>query len=278
MAILDAPARFADDIGKGVADFGKTASGIKDDITRELSRDIAKAGKQVRLDERLEDVARKVRSELPKDGIEGVIARLQRELPDTDRDRYDRAFQRGRARTRSSFLGIGAVLGILGGIAGVLLLDPTRGPARRRQLAAKVREVTGTISAVATRQVSDLTAKAKQVAQERGVALPGVGTPATEGVDPSGTWTSPVTASSDVVDGVTAATIGHEDAPRPDLSQWDAIPADAPSVPNAATTDARTPIAAGTISAEGHDALAGQQPGIDGGAEEIERGDWHRTI
>lgn len=281
MAILDAPARIADDIGKGVADIGKSASNLKDDITRELSRDLAKAGKQVRLDERIDDAGRRIRSGLPKDGIDGVVSRLQRELPDTDRDRYDRAFQRGWSRARSSYVGVGVVVGILGGIVGALLLDPAKGEERRRHLSAKVREVTDQVSSVAGRQVRDLTARAKHVVEDRGVTLPGQGGPADGDVDPSRTRTTPVTAISadDAGSGMTAQTIGHDDAPRPDLSQWDAIPADAPAVPNAATIDARTPIAAGTISAEGHEALAGQQPGVAGsGATEGDRGDWHRTI
>ena len=42
-----------------------------------------------------------------------VVFRLLRELPDTDKDRYDIAFERGRAQARSSLLFGGMTIGTL---------------------------------------------------------------------------------------------------------------------------------------------------------------------
>jgi gas vesicle protein len=64
-----------------------------------------------------------------------LMTRVIRELPDTDRDRYDIAYQRGRAQTRSLYVLGGLVLGAVAGGAATMLLDPERGPTRRRGLA-----------------------------------------------------------------------------------------------------------------------------------------------
>ena len=42
-----------------------------------------------------------------------VVVRLLRELPDTDKDRYDIAFERGRAQARSSLLFGGMTIGLV---------------------------------------------------------------------------------------------------------------------------------------------------------------------
>jgi hypothetical protein len=63
-----------------------------------------------------------------------LMTRVIRELPDTDRDRYDVAYQRGRAQTRSLYVLVGLVLGGVAGGAATMLLDPERGATRRRGL------------------------------------------------------------------------------------------------------------------------------------------------
>ena len=64
-----------------------------------------------------------------------VVFRLLRELPDTDKDRYDVAYERGRAQARSSLLFGGMTIGLVAGALGLFLLDPVAGSGRRAQLA-----------------------------------------------------------------------------------------------------------------------------------------------
>jgi hypothetical protein len=65
--------------------------------------------------------------------VDEIISRIQRELPDTDRSRYDIAYARGRAQARSSMFFGGLTLGGLIGGALVFFLDPERGNARRAE-------------------------------------------------------------------------------------------------------------------------------------------------
>ena len=70
-----------------------------------------------------------------------VVVRLLRELPDTDKDRYDIAFERGRAQARSSLLFGGMTIGLVAGALGLFLLDPVVGSARRAELAKRAKAV-----------------------------------------------------------------------------------------------------------------------------------------
>ncbi len=70
--------------------------------------------------------------------MDDVISRITRELPDTDRDRYDIAYARGRAQARSALLAGGLALGAAVGSAAMFLLDPERGKARRTALAERL--------------------------------------------------------------------------------------------------------------------------------------------
>ena len=70
-----------------------------------------------------------------------VVVRLLRELPDTDKDRYDIAFERGRAQARSSLLFGGMTIGLVAGALGLFLLDPVVGSGRRAQLAKRAKAV-----------------------------------------------------------------------------------------------------------------------------------------
>ncbi len=68
-----------------------------------------------------------------------VVFRLLRELPDTDKDRYDIAYERGRAQARSSLLFGGMTIGLVAGALGLFLLDPVVGSGRRAQLAERAK-------------------------------------------------------------------------------------------------------------------------------------------
>ena len=54
--------------------------------------------------------------------MDDVVFRLLRELPDTDKDRYDIADGRGRAQARSSLLFGGIALGLVAGALGTFRL------------------------------------------------------------------------------------------------------------------------------------------------------------
>jgi gas vesicle protein len=68
-----------------------------------------------------------------------VVLRLLRELPDTDKDRYDIAYGRGRAQARSVLLFGGMTIGLVAGALAVFLFDPTVGGGRRAQLAQRAK-------------------------------------------------------------------------------------------------------------------------------------------
>jgi hypothetical protein len=70
-----------------------------------------------------------------------VVFRLLRELPDTDKDRYDVAYERGRAQARSSLVFGGMMIGLVAGALVLFLLDPVEGTGRRTQLARRARTV-----------------------------------------------------------------------------------------------------------------------------------------
>lgn len=63
--------------------------------------------------------------------MDDIVGRLMRELPDTDKDRYDLAYQRGRAQARSSLVAGGLAVGLAAGAALMFLLDPRLGRGRR---------------------------------------------------------------------------------------------------------------------------------------------------
>jgi len=70
-----------------------------------------------------------------------VVFRLLRELPDTDKDRYDVAYERGRAQARSSLLFGGMTIGLVAGALSLFLLDPVAGSGRRAQLVTRAKTV-----------------------------------------------------------------------------------------------------------------------------------------
>ena len=102
--------------------------------------DIAHAGDKVQADDPLDEVGQRLRAVASTTAIRALIARLERELPDTDRDRYARAFARGRAQGRSKYLAVGIVAGVTTGIVAALLLEPGHGKERRDRIGGKVEQ------------------------------------------------------------------------------------------------------------------------------------------
>jgi gas vesicle protein len=101
-----------------------------------------------------------------------LVNKIQRELPDTDKDRYDVAFERGHAQARSGLLLGGLVFGTIVGAAATFLFDPNRGDGRRAQLASRMTGVKNDLTRVASGRVADLQNRAKGAAIETGIRKP----------------------------------------------------------------------------------------------------------
>jgi hypothetical protein len=104
--------------------------------------------------------------------MKDVMARIQRELPDTDRDRYDVAYERGRAQARSGLLAGGLALGSAVGAGLMWLMDPARGAERRAQLASRATGLKNTLGRTAGGKAEDLQNRVSGFAIERGIKQP----------------------------------------------------------------------------------------------------------
>jgi gas vesicle protein len=180
--VSDAAKDAAKDVGDAAKGAMKDASGsVKDasdaarerlegigELIRDAIREWSKASGDRKVDARLDEIAQRLRSAVPASTFKTTVTRLERELPDTDKDRYDRAYERGRVQTRTIYVAGGLAVGIGAGIAAAMLLDPKRGQERRAQI-ARFKDQVG-------RQVADrsreLTSRAKAVAAERGIGQP----------------------------------------------------------------------------------------------------------
>jgi hypothetical protein len=103
--------------------------------------------------------------------MDDVVVRLLRELTDTDKDRYDIAYERGRAQARSSLLFGGMALGVALGGLGLFLLDPVLGAGRRAQLAQRTMAGLSDLQRTITGRSRDLRNRTLGTATELG--LPG---------------------------------------------------------------------------------------------------------
>jgi hypothetical protein len=113
---------------------------------RELRADLTDSPEAQQPEHILEDLGQRLRDLVSAGGIRTFLARLERELPDTDKDRYDRAYTRGRVQARSIYLALGLAAGISAGVAAALLLEPRHGRERREALARKVSGLSGQVS------------------------------------------------------------------------------------------------------------------------------------
>jgi gas vesicle protein len=96
------------------------------------------------------------------------LSRLQRKLPDTDKDRYDVAFEQGVSQARSGLLFGGLLVGALTGAAAMYLLDPARGADRRAKLASRASGLRDEIARTATGKGEDLQNRARGAAADHG--------------------------------------------------------------------------------------------------------------
>ncbi len=147
------------------------------ELVRVLRSDIAHAGDKVQADNPLDAAGQRLRAVASTTAIRALIARLERELPDTDRDRYARAFARGRAQGRSKYLVVGIAAGVTTGIVAALLLEPEHGKERRDRIGAKVSSLTAGISSRAASTAKVAEYRARGIAVERGLVKPQAETP-----------------------------------------------------------------------------------------------------
>jgi hypothetical protein len=112
----------------------------------------------------------RMKDELP--AAEDVVSRVQRELPDTDKTRYDVAYERGRAQARSGLLFGGLAIGSLLGAALMWVLDPVKGAGRRAQLGQRVTALRNHLQRTAGGRTKDLQNRVEGFAIERGVKSP----------------------------------------------------------------------------------------------------------
>lgn len=109
--------------------------------------------------------------------MSNLISRIQRELPDTDKDRYDAAYERGRAQAHSGNLLGGLALGAIVGAVLMYLFDPDRGAGRRAELVSRATALRNDVAQTTSGRVEDLENKPMGVAIEAGIAKPNGETP-----------------------------------------------------------------------------------------------------
>lgn len=166
------------------------------ELLRVFRSDIAHAGDKVQADGPLDEVGQRLRAVASTTAIRALIARLERELPDTDRDRYARAFARGRAQGRSKYLAVGIAAGVATGIVAALLLEPGHGKERRVRIGSKVSSLTAGVSSRAASAATIAQDRARGIAVQRGLIKPETGGP--ESTVTGAISTDPVTP--DVID------------------------------------------------------------------------------
>ena len=110
--------------------------------------------------------------------MKDLISRVQRELPDTDKDRYDAAFERGQSQARSGRLFGGLAFGALVGAALMYLFDPNRGAGRRAELASRATGLRNDLARTASGRVEDFQNRARGASIEAGFQNPDEGVPA----------------------------------------------------------------------------------------------------
>lgn len=110
--------------------------------------------------------------------MKDLISRVQRELPDTDKDRYDAAYERGQSQARSGLLFGGLAFGALLGAALMYLFDPNRGAGRRAELASRATGLRNDLARTASGRVEDFQNRARGASIEAGFRNPDEGVPA----------------------------------------------------------------------------------------------------
>jgi gas vesicle protein len=292
--IRDAAADAIDAVQQLAADAGDAVGDVVESLGSEAAKatsTVARAAKDVQLDKqvdrgldkvdgRVEDLVDRIRQVLPTERITTLVTNLERELPNTDKDRYDRAFGRGFARARTSFVIVGAATGIAAGIAGAYLFDPQRGPQRRNALRTRLRRTTDDVSSQVKRTATLTADRAKGFAYERGLIKPdgeaedGAGHSAPAPLVPVMDSTIGSGSVMPLADGPVTdpASIEREPLTAPEGGLIGGSPADA--VQTSGFDDARLPVDANAVTAS----LEPEAADATLTGEESERGTWHRTM
>ena len=104
--------------------------------------------------------------------MDDMVFRLLRELPDTDKDRYDIAYERGRAQARSALLFGGMTIGLVAGAVGLFLLDPVVGSGRRAQLAQRAKALVDDLQRTIDERRRESTVQRQEAALAASAGLP----------------------------------------------------------------------------------------------------------
>ena len=159
--------------------------------------------------------------------MRNLVSRLQRELPDTDRDRYDIAYERGRAQARSALLFGGLAFGSLVGAVLMWLFDPTAGRARRAQLAGRATGLRNDLARTTSGRAEDIQNRVEGLAIERGIKEPPGGEAEDVGDDAGERGERDELADHDVRDEVTARWSDDGNGYSPEVEDRDREPSSA---------------------------------------------------
>jgi gas vesicle protein len=286
-AVQQLAADAAERAGDAVENLGSEAS----KATSNVAKDFARAAKDVQLDKqvdrgldkvdgRVDDLVERIRQALPTERITTLVTNLERELPNTDKDRYDRAFGRGFARARTSFVIVGAATGIAAGIAGAYLFDPQRGAHRRNALRSRLRRTTEDVTTQVRRTATLTTDRARGFAYERGLIKPDEDTERDTGQSAPAplvpVMDSTIAAGTvmPLSDGPVTdpASIEREPLTTPAGGLIGGSPAD--DIQTSGFDDARLPADANAVTAS----LEPEAADATLTGDESERGTWHRTM
>ncbi len=181
--------QFADELSKRLPDFDRTrdqaTNAVHDaadqarqqldraaEIARVIRGDIAHSAEKMAADNPIDEIGQRIRAVASTTGVRTLIARLEKELPEVDRDKYRRAYMRGRTQARSRYLVVGLVAGIGAGAVAAILLDPKHGKERREAIVRKTSSLTRSAGKTVTGKARYASDRARGMAIERGVIKP----------------------------------------------------------------------------------------------------------
>lgn len=150
------------------------------EIAKGFRGDIAHSAEKVAADNPIDEIGQRIRAVASTTAIRALVARLEKELPEGDRDRYQRAYVRGRTQARSKYLAVGIAAGIGAGIVAAILLDPKHGKERREAIAQKTSSLTKSAGRTVAGKAKYASDRARGVAIERGMLKPPAADPALE--------------------------------------------------------------------------------------------------
>ena len=202
--------QFAEELAKRLPDFDKTrdqaTNAVHDaadqarhqldragEIAKVIGGDIAHSAEKVAADNPIDEIGQRIRAVASTTGVRALVARLEKELPDVDRDKDHRAYARGRTQARSKYLVVGIMAGVGVGAVAAILLDPKHGKERRAAIARKASSLTSDAGRTVAGKAKFASDRARGMAVERGMIKP----PATEPVDSA---TTPVFSDGPVTD------------------------------------------------------------------------------